>query len=654
MLRIRSVYVKENILKKKNLSLMSKFFLTTLVVGVVIATVITVISAVFNIAASKDTARSSLGTISDDNARLCSEWLQQKTKQIKAVATTQRVINYLESRSPEDKQIVMDYLKLQSDIYGEFQNIFIADIDTGISLIDAKNAIGGSNVTKYNFWGRRYDDEPFIDNTVVKSISSNTYVFTISYQIKNKSGKPIGLVVLSVDWEKFAVGSFQDIKVGKTGYIYIIDTKAQFIFHPRDKSIILDGKNPDDFRLRAIEKKELFQRNNYKGTWKYLYSSAVPESGWIICATVNENELLSGSLTAMWISIILAFVILVVSVVVSFLIAIGVSRPITNIVSELSSSSSQIGVASDELSGSSQEIANGATEQASSIEETTASMEELASMVKQNVANAKEASILAEKTSEVSQNGHTQMEEMLASISDINKSSDEIRNIIDVIEDIAFQTNMLALNAAVEAARAGEAGMGFAVVADEVKNLANRSAESAKETAKMIKESINKTESGLDTAKRLAETFKEILLNTKKLTEMSKEVETASKQQDIGISQVNKAIIQFDNVVQSNASSAEETASSAEELMSQVEMLNGIVENLFLIVTGGEYEKSDEKSASGKVKSGKKTAKPVRRITYIEKEKKIDNPKLLKSSDEEEEKTAKKISFEDDEEFIDK
>jgi methyl-accepting chemotaxis protein len=178
------------------------------------------------------------------------------------------------------------------------------------------------------------------------------------------------------------------------------------------------------------------------------------------------------------------------------------------------------------------------------------------------------------------------MERMLVSMTEIGKAADDIKTVIDVIDDIAFQTNMLALNAAVEAARAGEAGMGFAVVADEVKNLANRSAASAKETAQMIKSTLEKTAEGQALTKELAEIFKEIMVNSNKSNEMTKEVETASRQQDEGIGQVNKAIVQLDTVVQQNAAASEETASAAEELQSQVGSLNEVVGNLSTMILG--------------------------------------------------------------------
>jgi methyl-accepting chemotaxis protein len=293
------------------------------------------------------------------------------------------------------------------------------------------------------------------------------------------------------------------------------------------------------------------------------------------------------------VTIMVTFTILgvVISVILGLWLGILViSKPLIKISDTLKNGSGQIALASNQLSSSSQEIANGATEQASSIEETTSSMEELASMVKQNVTNAQEASNLAEKASASSKDGYAQMEKMLESMTEINKSSDQIKKIIKVIDDIAFQTNILALNAAVEAARAGEAGMGFAVVADEVKNLANRSAEAAKETSSMIEDSIKRTEAGVQIASKMADVFKDILATVLKVTEMSREVETASKQQDSGINQVNKAIVQFDEVVQANASSAEETASSAEELLAQVENLNEVVKQLVKLVNGKAAE----------------------------------------------------------------
>jgi methyl-accepting chemotaxis protein len=329
-------------------------------------------------------------------------------------------------------------------------------------------------------------------------------------------------------------------------------------------------------------------------------------------------------------------VVIIVAVIIGFIAAIAlgillsrsITKPIEKIINDLSSGSRQIGNASDELSNSSQQIASGASEQAAGIEETTSSMEELGSIVKHNVENTRVSSELSAKTSETAQVGSQHMEKMLVSMNDIAKATDEIKTVIDVIDDIAFQTNMLALNAAVEAARAGEAGLGFAVVADEVKNLANRSAASAKETAQIIKMTLQKTTEGQELTQQLDSIFKEIVSNSNKANEMSREVETASKQQDEGISQINQAILQLDYVVQQNAAASEETASSAEELQSQVESLNSVVNNLSTLILGERKTTQDVEEDAGQ-NQPQKTKTQAAQLNTASTAKKSAAPKAL-------------------------
>jgi methyl-accepting chemotaxis protein/methyl-accepting chemotaxis protein-1 (serine sensor receptor) len=162
----------------------------------------------------------------------------------------------------------------------------------------------------------------------------------------------------------------------------------------------------------------------------------------------------------------------------------------------------------------------------------------------------------------------------------INSSSEKISKIIKVIDEIAFQTNILALNAAVEAARAGEAGMGFAVVADEVRNLAQRSAQAARDTAGLIEESIAKSNDGKTKLEQVAKAVRSITESSGKVKTLVDEVKLGSQEQARGIEQVAKAITQMERVTQATAASAEESASASEELTAQSEALREIVVEL--------------------------------------------------------------------------
>lgn len=230
-----------------------------------------------------------------------------------------------------------------------------------------------------------------------------------------------------------------------------------------------------------------------------------------------------------------------------------------------------------EISAGNNDLSSRTEQQAASLEETAASMEQLTATVKQNAENARQASHLALSASETAQKGGKVVANVVQTMHDIAGSSQKIADITSVIDGIAFQTNILALNAAVEAARAGEQGRGFAVVAGEVRNLAQRSAQAAKEIKGLIEDSVNRVDMGSVLVESAGETMGDIVSAVTRVTDIMGEIASASDEQSRGIDQVGQAVSEMDRVTQQNAALVEESASAAAALEEQASMLTQAV-----------------------------------------------------------------------------
>ncbi|WP_307743502.1 methyl-accepting chemotaxis protein [uncultured Pantoea sp.] len=267
----------------------------------------------------------------------------------------------------------------------------------------------------------------------------------------------------------------------------------------------------------------------------------------------------------------------------------AVAQSFNQFISYLQGLIQQVGDSALAITAASREIASGnanlssrTEDQASSIVETAASMEQLTGTVRQNADNATHANQLAGDASQVAARGSEVVRQVVTTMGEIHHSSRKVVDIISVIDSIAFQTNILALNAAVEAARAGEQGRGFAVVASEVRNLAQRSANSAREIKKLIEESVANIDTGSALVEQAGQTMDELMQGVSSVTTLMSEIMSASREQSMGIEQVNVAITQLDGTTQQNAVLVEQVSAAAQAMEAQSTQLEQVVQSFRL------------------------------------------------------------------------
>lgn len=372
----------------------------------------------------------------------------------------------------------------------------------------------------------------------------------------------------------------------------ILDSLKEF--HDSLQTVI-DGQ--DDLAAADAKRLEI-----YLSILASVEKSAEAGSSSLVSAATTSTDSLGTSNKVILLGVVGS---LLLGAILTIFITRSIVRPIKSASETITLGIEQIASASNQLSTSSQQLASGSSELAASLEETSASMEEMAAMTKRNAESSAVARrMMGDEAAATFQEIGQRMQEMQEAITRTVQSSTETSKIVKTIDDIAFQTNILALNAAVEAARAGEVGLGFAVVADEVRNLAQRSAQAAKETSRLIEESNTRVNEANRLNGLVVEALQKNMTMGASVTKLIDEVATGSAEQSQGIEQVNSAVRQMDQVTQNTAATAEESASASEELNSQAICIKEAVDQLKSLVEGGTV---NEAAVSQLVVSNKPT-----------------------------------------------
>lgn len=552
----------------------------------------------YNMSVESETkAADSLALVTTDVLEL---FIEDSTASSAALATRSEVINAL----TQNEQIPFAQMK---SILESNKNLLGSLVFNAQGKIIAGASTDGSDLTGLDVSSRPYaqaalaGQKNYISRTIIKAKNNGALIFGVSQPVYNESGRVIGGVGLFCDWSKFTSKFIDPVVIGHEGYGFILDADGRFIYHPKNKSVIMQDNNGEAFIKTAITQKNGVTRYKWDGRQKMMAFHQSASTGWIVCMSAYEDDLAAGAIAQgrVLMGIGAGIILMVIALVIIFLNKL-VINPVTtgmvvahnmasgDLIKDIKSeSSNELGVlmrslgvmihslrdvvynvknaaemvaaGSEEIAASAEQMSEGSVEQAASVEQISASVEVMSNNIKQNMETAQETRDIAVRTARDAREGGEA----------VNQTVHAMRDIADrtsIIEEIARQTNLLALNAAIEAARAGEHGKGFAVVAAEVRKLAERSGVAASEISEL-------TGGSLDVAEKAGTMLEKIVKDIQRNEELVREVASASSEQHESSQQISASIQHLDVVVQKNASFSEELSATSEELSNQAVQL---------------------------------------------------------------------------------
>ncbi len=568
------------------LNMRNQFLIPTLAIVMVCMGGMTAVSFIKSSDALKTAIKDQLQYVAQSISKNISTSISERKADMNGYSSETICINVL--RTPE----VNPYLqkkansRLKSIIQQNafFSVLNVANVKGDYVASNTPFRIGKFNISDRGYFKKSMAGDIAVSDVII-SKSTQKPILVISCPVRN-DGSIIGVLVGIVNFEYFSEVFIDSEKIGKNGYVYLMNQKGLVLAYPDKSQILKLNLGQFEFGQKMLKEKSGIVYYEFGGKEKITGFHEEPQNNWIVAATAIKSDIFAPVKQMRSTSMIIVIASVIVIGVIIFLIASTIIRSIHLIIDGLNSNASQVASAASQASATSQSMAEGAAEQAASIEEITASMEELSAMTRQNVNNAQDADSFMNQSQQLVQTAQSDLGNINTAMQEISRASEETSKIVGTIDEIAFQTNLLALNAAVEAARAGEAGAGFAVVAEEVRNLALRAAEAAGNTSELIDMTVTRIKHGTELFSKTHEAFSNVTATVSKGSGLVTEILTASDEQAQRILQLDEAISGMDKVTQENAAHSEETASVSEEMAAQADQLSTEVTKLAALVDG--------------------------------------------------------------------